>query len=388
MKSPHVVSLLLTLTLTLPGFAQGRPGSGSGKTPAPTVRSIPSPSEPKLNAPNLGRVFLSGKVVLDDGTPLTESAIIQTICKGERRNEAYTDSHGNFSFEFGDRRPGSSAFVIGDAETSFSDSTPNRVNQRDWHDCELQAVLPGYSSQVLELASKVYMSETTGLGRIALHRLGEVQGFTVSATSAQAPSGARKAFEKGWDQQKKQKWDDAQRSFEKAVQIYPKYAVAWFELGRTKLQKSDEAGAREAFSQALGADSKFVSPYQGLAGLAMRRHDWQEVVKMTNQIVALNPVNFPNAWLQNSVGNYSLRNFEAAEQSARRGLKIDPSHQIPKLEYMLGMILMQKASYKEAEDHMQQFLHLATQPADAEEAQKQLAQIAKLSAAAPAAVSK
>ncbi|HEV2732473.1 MAG TPA: tetratricopeptide repeat protein [Terriglobales bacterium] len=388
MKSPHLVSLLLTLTLTLPGFAQGRPGSGGGKTPAPTVRSIPSPSEPKLNAPNLGRVFLSGKVVLDDGTPLTESATIQTICKGERRNEAYTDSHGNFSFEFGDRRPGSSAVGIGDAETSFSDSTPNRLNQRDWHDCELQAVLPGYSSQVLELASKVYMSETTDLGRIALHRLGEVQGFTVSATSAQAPSGARKAFEKGWDQQKKQKWDDAQRSFEKAVQIYPKYAVAWFELGRTKLQKSDEAGAREAFSQALGADSKFVSPYQGLAGLAMRRHDWQEVVKMTNQIVALNPVNFPNAWLQNSVGNYSLRNFEAAEQSARRGLKIDPSHQIPKLEYMLGMILMQKASYKEAEDHMQQFLHLATQPADAEEAQKQLAQIAKLSAAAPAAVSK
>jgi tetratricopeptide (TPR) repeat protein len=390
MKSPHVVSLLLTLTLTLPGFAQGRPGSGAGKTPAPTVRSIPSPSEPKLNAPTLGRVFLSGKVVLDDGTPLTESATIQTICKGERRNEAYTDSHGNFSFEFGDRRPGSSAVGIGDAETSFSDSTPNRLNQRDWHDCELQAVLPGYSSQVLELASKVYMSETTDLGRIALHRLGEVQGFTVSATSAQAPSGARKAFEKGQDHQKKQKWDDAQRSFEKAVQIYPKYAVAWFELGRTKLQNSDEAGAREAFNQALGADSKFVSPYQGLAGLAMRRHDWKEVVKTTNQILALNPVNFPNAWLQNSVGNYSLRNFEAAEQSARRGLKIDPSHQIPRLEYMLGMILMQKASYKEAEDHMQQFLHLATQPADAEEAQKQLAQIAKLSAAvpAPAAVSK
>jgi len=51
---------------------------------------------------------------------------------------------------------------------------------------------------------------------------------------------------------------------------------------------------------------------------------------------------------------------------------------------MLGMILMQKASYKEAEDHMQQFLHLATQPAEVEEAQKQLAQIAKLSAAAPA----
>jgi tetratricopeptide (TPR) repeat protein len=384
MKSPQVVLLFLALTLTISSFAQGRPGSGGGKTPGPTVRSTPTTSQPRENPPNLGRVFLSGKVVLDDGTPLTESATIQTICKGERHNETYTDSHGNFSFELGNRGPGSSAAGMGDAETSFGDSSPNRSNQRDWHDCELQAILPGYSSQVLELASKVSMSETTDLGRIALHRLGEVQGFTVSATSVQAPNGARKAFEKGRDQQKKQKWDDAQRSFEKAVEIYPKYAVAWFELGRLKLRKTDEVGAREAFNQALGADSKFVSPYQGLAELAMRHSEWQDVVKNTDQILALNPVSFPDAWFQNSVGNYSLKNFEAAERSARRGLKIDPAHQIPELEYMLGMILMQKASYKEAEEHMQQFLHLASQPADREEAQKQLAQIAKLSASAPA----
>src|SRR5438552_16576105 len=118
--------------------------------------------------------------------------------------------------------------------------------------------------------------------------------------------------------------------------------------------------------------------------MASRNGEWHEFMKTTDQILTLNPLNFPDAWFQNSVGNYSLKNFEADERSARRGLKIDPSHQTPKLEYMLGMILMQKASYKEAEDHMQQFLHLATQPAEVEEAQKQLAQIAKLSAAAPA----
>src|SRR5437667_11895118 len=94
------------------------------------------------------------------------------------------------------------------------------------------------------------MSETTDLGRIALHRLGEVQGFTVSATSAQAPNGARKAFEKGRDQQKKQKRDDAQRSFEKAVEIYPKYAVAWFELSRVQLRKNDESWVRETINEA------------------------------------------------------------------------------------------------------------------------------------------
>ena len=386
MQSPHVFSLFLTLPLTLPVLAQGHPGSGAGKSPttSPAIGSLPPRSQPQSTISNLGRVFLSGKVVLDDGTPLTESATIQTICKGERRNEAYTDSHGNFSFEFGSRGPGSTGVGIGDAETSWSDSTGTRQSQRDWHDCELQATLPGYSSQVVELASKVSMSETTDLGRIALHRLGDVQGFTVSSTSAQAPSGARKAFEKGRDQEKKQKWEDAQRSFEKAVQLYPKYAVAWFELGCVKIQQSDAAGAREAFNQAVGADSKFVSPYRGLAELAVRQKDWPEVAKTTDQVLALNPVSFPHAWLLNSVANYSLGNLEAAEQSARRGLKIDQSHQFPRLEYWLGMTLMHKANYREAGEHMQQFLREATQPADVEEAQKQLGEIARLSAAAPA----
>src|SRR5437667_9465767 len=99
------------------------------------------------------------------------------------------------------------------------------------------------------------MTETTDLGMIAMHMLGEVQGFTVSATSAQAPNGARKAFEKGRDQQKKQKWDDAQRSFEKAVEIYPKYGVAWYELGWVKFRQTVEAGEPEAFIQDLIATS-------------------------------------------------------------------------------------------------------------------------------------
>jgi tetratricopeptide (TPR) repeat protein len=387
MKSRCAVALLLALILTSQAFAQGRPGSGAGKSPTPTIGNIPARTQPQPTAPSIGKVFLSGKVVLDDGTPLTESATIQTICKGQKHNETYTDSHGNFSFEFGNRGPGSSGVGIGDAETSWGDSTGTRQNQRDWHDCELQAMLPGYSSEVVELASKVSMSESTDLGRIALHRLGEVQGFTVSSTSAQAPSGARKAFEKGRDQQKKQKWEDAQRSLEKAIQLYPKYAVAWCELGRVKIQRSDEAGAREAFNQALGADAKFVSPYQGLAELARRRKDWQELVKTTDQILALNPVNFPHDWLLNSVANYSLGNFAAAEQSARRGVKIDPSHQVPRLEYMLAMTLMHRANYKEAGEHMQQFLQEATQPDDVQEAQKQLGEIARLSAAAPAPAS-
>jgi len=59
----------------------------------------------------------------------------------------------------------------------------------------------------------------------------------ISATTALAPEAARKALEKGQEQQQKGKLDDAQKSLEKAVAMYPSSAAAWFELGRVQLQK-------------------------------------------------------------------------------------------------------------------------------------------------------
>jgi tetratricopeptide (TPR) repeat protein len=390
MKTHLLVYAFLALTFTTSMSAQRPPGGGGGsggKTPGRGTVSIPV--GPRLGIPdsNVGTIFLLGKVVVDDGTPLTEPATIQTVCKGQKRTEAHTDAHGGFSFEFGNRI--SSAIAgIADADTSLSDPGVSRSNQRDqgdWRDCELQAVLAGFSSEVIQLNSRISsFFGSNDIGRVSLHRLSHIEGFTISATTALAPKDARKAFEKGQEQEKKEKWDDAQRSFEKAVEVYPKFAVAWFELGRVQAQKNDPAGARSSFNQALAADPKYASPYEGLARLAEQAGQWPEVVDVTSKLLALNPVNFPDAWFFNAVGNYYLKNFEAAEKSARQGIKVDEGHTLPKLEYLLGMILMQKHDYAEAQEHMQQYLHLATKPADVDEAQKRLAELAKLSAAASA----
>jgi uncharacterized protein HemY len=93
-------------------------------------------------------------------------------------------------------------------------------------------------------------------------------------------------------------------------------------------------------------------------------------------------VDFPEAWLLNSVGNYSGQNFEAAENSARQGIKVDESHRTPKLEYVLGMLLLRKQDYAGASQHMQQYLSLTTQPAELDEARKQLAEIERHSSSA------
>jgi len=154
------------------------------------------------------------------------------------------------------------------------------------------------------------------------------------------------------------------------------------ELGRVQLQKNDVAGARHSFGQAVAADPKYVRPYQGLADLALREKQWQELVSTSGQLLALNPVSFPDAWFKNAVGHFYLQNLEAAEKSARQGLKLDEQHQIPRMEYLLGMILMQKHEYQDASQHMQQYLRLAANSSEVNEAQKKLAEIARLSAEA------
>ena len=360
--------LFLTLTLSLGASAQGKPTGGQGGSPSTPTRA-PSTSSPApgLNPPDptMGRrAFISGKVVLDDGTALTESASIQTLCHGRRQTVAHSDLHGGFSFELGDPTT-TVAAGIGEADV---DSMPNpagrSASQRDWRDCELLADLPGFMSQPIELASRLTTFESTDIGRLVLHRMGQVEGLTISATSAMAPKDAQKAYEKGRAKASKEKWDEAQQLLSKAVEIYPRYAAAWFDLGRVQMRNNQPVPSRHSFEQAIAADPKYVNPYRGLAELDARQHQWPELVATTVQLLALNPVNFPDAWLLNSLGNFYLHNLPEAEKSARQGLKVDDQHQVPKLEYLLGMILAQKHEYPEAALHVRNYLKLTTQPTE------------------------
>ena len=103
MKYRLTCSVFLTLTLTLFALAQGTKNPGRGTSTPPTTTT--TPTRPTMNAPDMTmgqRAFFSGKVVLDDGTRLTESATILTICRGHRQAVTHYRFHGSFSFEFGD----------------------------------------------------------------------------------------------------------------------------------------------------------------------------------------------------------------------------------------------------------------------------------------------
>ena len=182
-------------------------GSSGGGVASRTGPGMPSstPGPPSILT-NTG-IYLSGRVVMEDGTAPPEPATIERVCNASARAQAYTDEKGWFSFQVG-----RSATVVQDASeddklspglpTSPPGSTggPLSMEQpaaRDYRldNCELRALLPGYRSDTISLAGRRVMDDPD-LGTIVLHRLAKVEGTAVSVTTLEAPKDARKAYDK------------------------------------------------------------------------------------------------------------------------------------------------------------------------------------------------
>jgi len=355
------------------------PGSGTniGNTPSTMPNSIPSLPTPSR------MLFLSGKVVADDGTPIGESVAIQTLCRGITRTVGYTDKKGYFNIQLD---PNSNVNMTGIGDVTDTGSPMQRQDSysqpRDYRDCQLQPVLAGFSSQPTELGARIGGDNRVELGNIPMRRMGEVQGFTISATSAEAPSKARKDYEKGLSLEKKQNWVDAQAKFQSAVDLYPKYAVAWVELGRTQFLQLHDEDAKKSLQKALDADSRFLPAYQQLAEIATKNQQWKELADITDQMLRLNPVNFPQYWFLNAAANFYLQNLDVAQKSASRGLDIDQQHHFPRLEYLMGLILAQNHDYRGALEHLRNYVRLAPKASDLEMAQNQISKLEAQEAAA------
>ncbi|HSS95614.1 MAG TPA: tetratricopeptide repeat protein, partial [Terriglobales bacterium] len=391
MKTPLVALLFFFAILLFPiaSYTQGRPGSGGGTggggsrptTPTnPTNTTINPGTRTNNPFPDTDHpLYISGKVVMADGSPISESVTIESICGGRKRVETYTDSHGSFSFEL---KKKSSAMAIQGADSSLSNDEGFAKSQGSfaYRDCELQASLPGFTSESVQLAGSMSsMIETTDVGRIVIRPIGGTTSSVLSATSLAAPGPAKKAMDKALDQEKKNKVEDAEKSLQKAVEIYPQYAAAWTELGRLQYAKHDSAGAQHSFQQAVAADPKYAKPYLGLAQLEAQSAHWQNTADLTTKLLALNS-NYPMAWLMQGIAQYNLRQFDAAETSVRNGLKTDAEHRVPRLEHLLGLILTGKKDYVQAAEHMRAFVKYSTASAEQTEGQKMLAEIEKRSA--------
>jgi len=366
------------------------PGATPGTTTRPTIPTYPQtrpPFEEQERFPEIQRpIFLTGKVVLEDGTPPPDFAIIERVCNGIVRQEGYTDAKGNFSIQLGQNNA-----LIPDASVSQNDNrgpfgtsgssrggpSGGMISDWDLSGCEIRASLAGYTSDSIPLIGRRAL-DNPDIGRIVLRRYGNVEGTTVSVTSLEAPKDAKKAYNKGRDAARKQKWTEAAKQFQKAIQIYPRYATAWYELGLVTEQSGDLESARRAYEKALEVDSRFVKPYIQLAVLEARKQNWKQLVEIIARVLRLDPFNYPEVYYMDSVAQFNLRNLEQAEHSAREAIKLDKQNLYPAANHVLGIILAQKGEYTAAAGFLKTYLKLAPGAANAAQVKNQLAQVEEM----------
>jgi tetratricopeptide (TPR) repeat protein len=370
----------------------GTPTTGNGGQTS--VQANPSlGSGGGAMGPNTGRlIYISGKVVMQDSSAVPQNVTIERVCSGISKTVAYADSNGRFSFQWGDRN-----MVLADASEAGSGSSRNAGSGgfgsaqsaggansfavdpfgNRMMNCELRASLAGYTSDVVNLVNRK-TADSPDVGTIVLHRIAGVEGASISLTSMMAPKDAKKAYERGLQSLLKNKLDDAAKDFEKAVALYPKYADAWVNLGKVRLQQKAVAPARTALQKAMEADPKLVEPYIELGLLAAKDADWQESGKRLDRAVELDPVDFPQAWYADAVANYNLKQYDAAEKSAREAVKLDPKHANPRSDYLLGLVLAEKKDYAGAASELTAYMKLAPNAPDLAQAKDQLGQLEKL----------
>ena len=234
-----------------------------------------------MGGPSSRPVFVSGRVVLGHGSPPDELVAIERVCNGRRTPESYTDPKGYFSFQIGADltvatsdasasgedlgrpgyagTPGLPGFGRGGSRAAFDqDSTTNA----DLQSCELRFSMPGYEMATIDLGFRP-VTDSLNLGTIALRRLADVKGHTVSVTTLAAPKKAKRSYDKAVQElrNKRPNPQKAAKELEKAVREHPEFAAAWHLLGRIRERRRDVEGARQAFEKALVADPNYLSPH-------------------------------------------------------------------------------------------------------------------------------
>ena len=335
---------------------------------------------------------------LDDGTEPSGRVAIERVCNGRVRREAYTDAHGAFGFQLGmnqemqDASVGSSDSMrgMGMPGSSRGNGMPGLmapggtggITQQELMGCELRAALPGYLSESINLAGRDVL-DSPDVGILMLHRMGKVEGTKVSVTTLQAPGDAKKAFQRARHALEKKKLPEAQEQLEKAVSLFPRFAEAQLLLGEVYSTQGHADRAELSYRAAIDADAHFVEPYHQLAVLAGKRSDWKAMADLSAKALQLDAYEYPANYLVNAIANFNLHNLDAAEKSARAGRKLDSQYKLPRFDFILAAVLLQRGDNAGAAAQLRSFLKYSPAGKEADAAREMLDQTQKIATTAP-----
>jgi tetratricopeptide (TPR) repeat protein len=154
-----------------------------------------------------------------------------------------------------------------------------RVSGSDIEEENIEGVEPASGDRVLS---------------ISIRRKGEKRekgGGLVSANALKIPGKAEKEFNRGNKALEDKKLPEAVGHFQKAIELYPQYDMAYNGLGATLIEMHNIDGARNAFKRSIEVNDKFAAGYRNLARISASEKDYITAVDLLQRSLALEPLN-------------------------------------------------------------------------------------------------
>jgi tetratricopeptide (TPR) repeat protein len=312
-----------------------------------------------------GGISFMGRVRVADGMLPWDAIPVTVTCNGVPRYTTLADYKGEFTIQG----------QIKISEVTDSTADPKQASASQLIGCQVQAKLAGFLSSVVTIANLNIM-DNPDIGTVTLHQDEHATGYSVSPTTTTASKDALKKFDKARAEWQDKNAEGAEHDLQKAVQSDPKFAEAWYQLG--KLQEGTKpADALNSYQKAVAADPQFVPPYVKIAALSAQQKQWQPMETATSQSLKLDPEGTPQIWYFDAVAKYNLGDKEAAEKSAEKALAMDPQHMAPNDEQLLAVIMAGEGNLAGALQHLKNCLTYLPAGPNVELVKQQIAQLEK-----------
>jgi VWFA-related protein len=304
-----------------------------------------------------------GKVTMEDGSPPGKLVSIQRACTGLER----TLPEGLASAKTGEYFIRLNLDALGGGYSGL-DNTPLP--------CQLEAYASGFTSSRLDLSDpKIFRNPR--LPPITLTPAAKKSALTIDL-SGNVPHAASRSWNLAIKQMSEKNTEGAEASLRSVVEAAPKFAPGWLALGNARLSLHWPEGARPALERAIELDPKPLKQYLMLAHAEIELKDWEAASTATSKLIAADSKHdFPEASLLRAIALYGSGNMDGALEQANEAMQLDKHHELPRAEYILGLIQEGRKDYAAAAEHLKAYVAQNPRAADVPTVNDRIANLGK-----------
>ena len=196
---------------------------------------------------------------------------------------------------------------------------------------------------------------------------------SVSELDPNIPSGAKKEFDKASKLAAERNNEGAIVHLRKAIELYPRFVMAYNDLGTHLLALGRLEEAAEVLTKAVALDGKAFNPALNLGIVLVHQHKFTEAASVLGTAISLEP-NSPAVRLYAGLAAMGLGNFEDAEKELKTAHTIG-SVRFAIALYHLGQLYLNRGQRDLALNSFQLYLHEVPDAPNSDEVRKTIAML-------------